>query len=41
MAALIILNEKVNHITKIDKSLKESGYLIKSVSKKIKNESKE
>ena len=41
MAALIILNEKVNDITKIDKSLNESGYLIKSVSKKIKNKSKE
>ena len=39
--ALIILNEEMNDITKIVKSLEESGLLIKGVSKTIKNEAKE
>ena len=41
MKALIILNEEMNDITKIVKSLEESGLLIKGVSKTIKNEAKE
>ena len=38
---LIISNEEMNDITKIIKSLDESGLLIKGVSKTIKNETKE
>ena len=38
---LIILNEEMNHIIKILKSLDESGLLIKGISKTIKNEVKE
>ena len=38
---LIILNEKMNDIMKIVKSLGESGLLGKGVSKAIKNEPKE
>ena len=38
---LIIPNEEINDIMKIVKSLEESGLLIKSVSKTIKNEAKE
>ena len=37
---LIILNEEMNDIMKIIKSLEESGLLIKGISKKIKNEAK-
>ena len=37
---LIILNEQINDIIKIIKSLKESGLLIKGVSETIKNETK-
>ena len=37
---LIILNEEVNDIIKIVKSLEESGFLIKGVSETIKNEAK-
>ena len=37
---LIILNEQINDIIKIIKSLKESGLLIKGVSETIKNEAK-
>ena len=37
----IILNEEMNDIIKIVKSLEESGLLIKEVSKTIKNEIKE
>ena len=37
---LIILNEEVNDIMKIVKSLEESGFLIKGVSETIKNEAK-
>ena len=37
---LIILNEEVNDIMKIGKSLEESGLLIKGVSETIKNEAK-
>ena len=40
MTTLTILNEEMNDIMKIVKSLEESGVLIKSVSKKIKNEAK-
>ena len=35
---LIISNEEMNDIMKIVKSLEESGFLIKGVSKTIKNE---
>ena len=38
--ALIISNEEMNDITKIGKSLEESGLLIKDVSETIKNEPK-
>ena len=38
---MIIPNEEINDIMKIVKSLEESGLLIKSVSKTIKNEAKE
>ena len=38
---LIISNEEMNDIMKIIKSLEESGLLIKSVSKTIKNKAKE
>ena len=38
---LIILNEEMNNIMKIVKSLEESGLLIKGVSEFIKNEAKE
>ena len=37
----IILNEEMNHIIKIVKSLEESGLLIKGASETIKNEAKE
>ena len=40
MTALVISNQEMNGIMKIDKSLEESGLLIKSVSKTIKNEAK-
>ena len=39
--ALIIYNEKKDDITKIVKSLEESGLLVKGVSKIIKIETKE
>ena len=38
---LIISNEEMNDTTKLIKSLKESGLLIKGVSETIKNEAKE
>ena len=38
---LITSNEKMNDIMNINKSLEESGLLIKDVSQKIKNEAKE
>ena len=41
MTTLIISNEEMDDILKIIKSLKESGLLIKGVSKTIKNEAKE
>ena len=41
MTTLIILNEEINDIMKIAKSLEESALLIKRVSKTIKNEAKE
>ena len=41
MTTLIILNEEMNNIMKIVKSLKNSGLLIKGVGETIKNESKE
>ena len=41
MTTLIISNEEINDIIKIVKSLKESGLLIKVISKTIKNEVKE
>ena len=41
MKTLIILNEDMNDIMKIVKSLEESGLLIKGVSETIKNEAKE
>ena len=41
MTTLIISNEEMNDIVKIVKSLKESGLLIKGVSKIIQNEAKE
>ena len=40
MTAIVISNQEMNGIMKIDKSLEESGLLIKSVSKTIKNEAK-
>ena len=39
-AISIILNEEMNNIIKIIKSLEESGLLIKDVSKTMKNEAK-
>ena len=41
ITTLIILNEQINDIMKIDKSLEESSSLIKDVSETIKNEAKE
>ena len=41
MTALIISNEEMNDIMKIIKSPKESGLLIKGVSKTIQNKVKE
>ena len=41
VTTLIISNEEVNDITKIVKSLEESGLLIKGFSESIKNEAKE
>ena len=38
---LIISNEEMNDIMKIVKSIEESSWLIKSVSKTIKNKAKE
>ena len=38
---LIILDEEINDIMKIIKTLEESGLLIKGVSETIKNEAKE
>ena len=38
---LIISNEEMNDITKLVKSLEESGLLIKVVNEKIKNKTKE
>ena len=40
MTTLIILNEEMNDIIKMVKSLEESGLLIKGVSKTIRNEAK-
>ena len=40
MTLLIIQNEEMNDLMKIDKSLEESGLLIKGVSETIKNEAK-
>ena len=39
--ALIISNEEMNDIMKIDKPLDESGLLVKGVSETIKNEAKQ
>ena len=41
MTTLITSNKEINDITKIVKSLEESGLLIKTSSKIIKNEGKE
>ena len=41
MTALIILNEEMEDVTKLDKYLEESGLLINDISETIKNESKE
>ena len=41
MSALIILNEKVDDMMKIVKSLGESGLLIKGVSETIANKTKD
>ena len=41
VTTLTILNEEMNDIMKIIKSLEESGWLIRGVSKTIKNEAKE
>ena len=41
MTTLIISNEEMDGIMGIIKSLEESGFLIKGVSKTIKNEAKE
>ena len=41
VTTLIISNEEMNDITKIVKSLEESGLLIKGFSESIKNEAKE
>ena len=40
MTTLIISNGEVNNITKINKSLKESGFLIKVVSETIEKKAK-
>ena len=40
MTALIMANEETNYIMEVVKSLKESGFMIKDVSKLIKNEAK-
>ena len=37
---LVISNEEINNIMKIVKPLEESGFLIKGISKTIKNEAK-
>ena len=39
--ALLILNEEIENIMKIVKSLEKSGLLIKGISETIKNEAKE
>ena len=41
MTTLITLNKEMDHIMKIVKSFKESGFLIKYFSEAIKNEAKE
>ena len=41
MTALIMSNEEMNDIMIIDKSLEESGLLIKGVNEAIKNQAKE
>ena len=41
MTALIMSNEEMNDIMIIEKSLEESGLLIKGVNEAIKNEAKE
>ena len=41
MVTLIILNEEMNDIIKIIKSLEESGLLIKDISETIRNEAKD
>ena len=41
VTTLIIFNEEMNHIMEIVRSLEESGFLTKGVSKTIKNEGKE
>ena len=41
MTTLIILNEEMDDIMKIIKSLEESGFLIKSVNETIKSKTKE
>ena len=41
VTTLIIMNEEMNDIKKIVKSLQESGLLMKDVSETIKNEAKE
>ena len=41
MSAMKISNEEMNNIIKIDKSLEESGSLIKGIFETIKNEAKE
>ena len=40
MTTLIMTNEETNYIMEVVKSLKESGFMIKDVSKLIKNEAK-
>ena len=40
-ATLIILNDEMNDIVKIVKSLEDSGLLLKGISKTIKNEARE
>ena len=41
MTTLIILNEEMNNIMKLVKSIEESGLLTKGVSETVKNETKE
>ena len=41
IATLIILNEEMENIIKIVKSLQESGLIIKAISETIKNEAKQ